>query len=46
VTETDVDAYSQTLVKDFCGRVARRIEGPEGERISIGRTTESNNLDP
>ena len=29
----------------YCERVGGRIEGPEGDRNSIGRPTESNNLD-
>jgi hypothetical protein len=31
---------------DSCGRIVGRISGPEGDRNSIGRPTESTNLDP
>jgi hypothetical protein len=30
---------------DFYGRIERRIVGPEGDRNSTGRPTESPNLD-
>ena len=33
-------------VRDSYGRVGGRIEGPEGDRNSTGRPTESTNLDP
>ena len=33
-------------VRDSYGRFVGRTEGPEGDRNSIGRSTESTNLDP
>lgn len=35
-----------TEVEDFYGRVGERIEGPELDRNTTGRITESTNLDP
>jgi len=42
-------AANQTRCGDLqlnIGGVERRIEGPEGNRNSVGKLTESNNLDP
>ena len=33
-------------LRESCGRVGRRIEGPKEDRDSTGRPTESTNLDP
>jgi hypothetical protein len=33
-------------LRHFCGRVGGRIAGPEEDRDSTGKPTESTNLDP
>jgi hypothetical protein len=47
LTETHADTHSQTLDGTWhsYGRVWKRIEGPEGDRNSTGKPTESTNLD-
>jgi hypothetical protein len=48
LTQTDTDTHSQWWIEteDSYRRNGGRIVGPEGNRNSIGRPTESTNLDP